>query len=248
MTRTLTLILFILLGLTHPAFAEHEYAIGISSIPDENSKVPELEAILREAYRRAGFTARFVYLPRLRDLEYANNGNIAASSVRARDAIEDYPNLMCLPTPILVGKVVAFTLNPRITITDREDLRGRPVGVVRGELVADKLAQATGAKVEMVGAYESLFEMLQRGRVDAVLLNARLGALLLRQYGIEGWSMSPPLQRSYYYHVINKMYAPLLAEKLDDAFREMILDGTMKTLAGKYASMIPDAPDADRGQ
>ncbi len=246
MTRILSLILLVLLGATQFAFAEHEYAIGINAIPDTTTKVPELEAILREAYRRAGFAARFVYLPRLRDLEYANNGSIAASSIRARNAIKDYHNLMCLPTPILVGKVVAFTLNPRITITDRDDLRGRPVGVVRGELFAEKLAKAAGAKIEMVGAHKNLF--LQRGRVDAVLLNANLGALLLHQYGIEGWSMSPPLQKSYYYHVINKMYAPLLADKLDNALREMILDGTMKKLAGKYAAMIPDTPDADGAQ
>ena len=64
MIRTLSLILFILLGATQLAFAEHEYAVGINSIPDENSKVPELEAIIREAYRKAGLKARFAYLPR----------------------------------------------------------------------------------------------------------------------------------------------------------------------------------------
>lgn len=111
-----------LLCISPPASAKEGYTVGITCYDIEKCRVPEVENVLREIYRRAGVEIHFAYLPRLRDLSDANDLAIDASSGRTMVAISRYENLVPVNIPLIRMSYIALTrqiiVRDNLTVSD----------------------------------------------------------------------------------------------------------------------------------
>lgn len=243
MRKILSVALLLALLLPPGASAKDSFTIGITCPAETKCTAVELEAALTEAYARAGYSVDFVYMPRLRTLFSVDVGETDAIAVSSRGALPGHPNIRLLPTPLIKVVVSAFTIGPGISISSPQDLEKYNVGVIRGQLLAVRLAKEHAHKVEEINTISSLVGMLRNGRVDALLLNRSSAHVFLADAGLFGYVESEPLTTSYLFHGINTAaYEPDQPEKIDKALREMIEDGTLKRLYGRLHELAPTLP------
>lgn len=111
MNAFVRIILLCLILLPSSVQAREWYVVGMPCLGFETCESPAAETIIQEMYRRIGAQARISYLPRLRDLEDANNNIIDASAARTINAISAFPNLIAVDEPLAKISIVAVTQN-----------------------------------------------------------------------------------------------------------------------------------------
>lgn len=243
MIRLLPLLLLLVATLPTNALADRVYTIGVSCPFGDQCKAPELENTLAEVYSRTGKKTRFVYAPRLRELQDANSGKVDATAVCSVAALQTLPNLALLPTPLIQIDVRAFSLDPNIVIAAPEDLASLVVGAIRGQFLSVTLAKKETASLHEVNDIENLISMLQLGRLDAILLNRTTGNMLLKKMGITEYTESASLHHEFLYHAVNKnSYTQEETAELDAVLRAMLHDGTVQRLFGRFHGMTPTLP------
>lgn len=199
--------------------------------------------MLSEAYARAGIRIRFIYTPRLRDLQYADTGTTDATAICSKNALQDYPRLKLLPTPVIQVNVCAYTMDPAVLINTPSDLATYKIGAIRGQYLAVLLARDNALKTVEIDTIQSLTGMLQHGRVDAILLSQAYARVFLADAGITSFTESPPLSSSFLYHAVNRnRFTPEQTSRIDAALLDMLHDGTAKRLFGKFDAMVPQLP------
>ena len=237
---TITLCLCLHSGIIFSADVQNTFVIGIWHIAENKCDMPEMEAILVEAYRRIGATVTFKCLPPKRDLVWANNHIIDGSAIRAKEVLRDYPNLVEVPVPLLHYSLCAFTANPDISIHNANDLQRYSVGVTLGKIADKTLLQQHGVNYQPFVSPKFAISLLQKGRLDVFVHDCLSFKSYLQQVQLENL-VSHPLYTGYAYHVINRKHKNIIP-KLSDAFTNMIQDGTMKRLAGRLVEYLPDRP------
>lgn len=243
MIRTLLCIALMLIMLPGPSRAETALMVGLPELycPDESDcEQLETKAIITEAYRRAGLKALFVLLPMERILIDLDSGNIDATYARTRKAIEGYDNLVQLTVPYNLVSIVAFYLDPDLSINSIADLVPLNPGIMRGDMLSVSMAKRAGIPYTLIDHIDLGFHMLKQRRVKAVLTDNTIGRILARHVNLNSYFVSEELFGATLFHTLNKKHAHLIP-RLEKAFRSMLKDGTTKRLAGKYADMIPEA-------
>ncbi|TIH12707.1 hypothetical protein D0S45_17200 [Marinifilum sp. JC120] len=224
------IILFLLLFtiLFTPAFARDTYIIGIPYLNTQKTSTPKVEGLINEIYSRANLSVEFKYFPGIRDLKSADSGITDGSAIRTLYVIAQYPNLTNVPTPMMKETISAFSKNPELVIAAPEDIRDLTVGVMRGSLSPTNLAHKYAKKVQMVDSYKSLLTLVEKGRVDAVIMLRSVAKQTIKKLKIQGLTESAPLITKKLYHIVNKKHAHTLNPKLDKAIKELLRDGTIK--------------------
>lgn len=220
------------------AHAGQEYVVGVPCITPSCS-YPEYENLLREAYSRTGNTIDFKRLPMLRDLMEADSGITDASLVRGGISINYYPNLLHVPVPLGSYEISIFTAKPGFTPQFPIDLAGASVGCLRGDLAAMHIAQSAQLGFTTHHDTKTILLMLQRGRLDAVLLPTYTGKVWAEQLGVTELHISRPIYKDFFYHSINRKHSALIPH-LSEALQKMYQDGTVKRLLGRHYNRILD--------
>ncbi|WP_319469955.1 transporter substrate-binding domain-containing protein [uncultured Pseudodesulfovibrio sp.] len=216
-----------------------QYTIGLPCLEYQTCASSEAEAFFTEVYGRIGIVPAFAYLPRLRDLEDANDGHTDACAGRTKASYQPYENLIPVKTPVATETIVAFTLKEGLRIDSWKDISSLRVGIVRGAQLPLQLCKQKGIERYVVGnTLQQVFHMLAESRVDAVVHHLQVGLNTARSIGIPV-RMSNVLYRDMVYHVLNRRHAGL-APKLARIFGEMLEDGTSARLLGKWAGMLPE--------
>ena len=219
---------------------QNTFVIGIWHIAENKCDMPEMEAILAEAYRRIGATVTFKCLPPKRDLVWANDNKIDASAIRAKEVLRDYPNLVEVPVPLLQYSLCAFTANSDITIHNANDLQRHSVGITLGKIADETLLQQYGVNYQTFVSPKSAISLLLKGRLDVFVHDCLSCKSFLQQLQLKN-VVFHPLYTGYAYHVINRKHKNIIP-KLSGAFTSMIQDGTLKRLAGRLVEYLPEKP------
>ena len=74
------------------------------------------ERVLRKAYQRIGITVEFRELPGERAIQIANEGKADGEAGRADVITKRYTNLVKIPVPIFLGKIVVFSKNVELPV------------------------------------------------------------------------------------------------------------------------------------
>lgn len=220
------------------AFPEQTLLIGVPSYLPQQRTFPELEAVLREACLRAGIKPAFVGFPMLRDLEEANNGSLDASGSRTAMALRGYPNMVQVPVPLSRVHYVFFSKTG--AEVNWKSMAGLRVGAKRGDMTPGLLARKNGVSLSYFNDPVKGFRLLEEGRLDVIIYGRTLGRVTAEAAGLTGYHVSPPVFSGYTYFSLNRKHEAMIPA-LSDALRDMHEDGTLRRLAGKYASMIPDS-------
>lgn len=187
------------------------------------------DRIVLEAFRRIGVAVRLVQLPSERSLRNANQGVDDGSYVRIAGLSALYPNLIMVPEPMSEFRFTVFTRDPALAPADWDSLRPLRVGIVTGWKLAEQhlqgAPQLTKARDEA-----TLFALLDKGRVQAIVASQHSGWAVARAHGYQGLhGVQPPLAVLPMYVYLNQKHAALVP-RLAQALRSMRADGSLQRL------------------
>lgn len=220
------------------ARAGREYVIGFPCF-DTMCSFPEFEALLTEMYARAGATVRFRRLPIERDLREANQGLIDGSLARNPEAIAQYPALVPVSPAIGEYTLSLFTLDAALADKPLNQLAGKRIGHLRGDVTAARLAREAGVRACTYGTVPGMLRMLRSGRLDAAVLPTVITRMAASPMGLANLHVFGPLSKTLFYHSLNRKHAALVP-RLEAALRGMYRDGTAKRLLGRYLTFTPE--------
>ncbi|NDP48124.1 MAG: amino acid ABC transporter substrate-binding protein [Sulfuriferula multivorans] len=182
-----------------------------------------LDAVAGEAFRRAGVKLRLVKLPAERGLINANAGTEDGDLTRIAGLEAHYPNLIRVPEKLIEYEFLAFSKNPTLA-TSLDVLRARPVGIIRGWKIYEKMLAGAPAVVSSDDSAQ-MFRQLQLDRIDVALYERWLGLSLLRKQDIQGiYPLEPAIAKRDMYIYLHKRHAALVP-KIAEALRAIKAEG-----------------------
>lgn len=175
-----------------------------------------LDAVVGEAFRRAGVKLKLIKLPAERALRNVNAGIDDGDLARIAGLEAEYPNLVRVPEKLMDWEFAAFSRNPALPAR-WETLRGLPVGHIRGWKIYER--ELAGAPYVVTAEDTAqLFRQLQLGRIDVALYARWQGLDLLQREGLsEVHMLEPVLARREMFLYLHKRHAarvPQIAEAL----------------------------------
>ncbi|WP_319470520.1 transporter substrate-binding domain-containing protein [uncultured Pseudodesulfovibrio sp.] len=183
-----------------------------------------LDQIVKEAFKRINIKAEIVFTNTRRSLVTVNNGELDAEINRVAGMEQTYTNLVRVPEPNMQMQFVAFA-RKKISISGWESLRKLRIGMVQGWKILEQHTREF-PHVTHLTEISTLFEMLERDRIDVVLYSKLTGCEELHKLDFDDiHPLSPPLATRDMFLYLHKSHERL-AVPLAEALREMKKDGT----------------------
>lgn len=221
----LSLLFVVLLGVAS-ALGQEVFVVNTPFTPPVSTF---FRLVLEEAFSRLQIPLLFQEVLAERSLRLVSSGVDDADCCRVLEAIHaDYPELLSVPVSFYTATFSAFSKDPALQIKNWQDLKPYNVGVVTGwKILVDEVARIEPAGYTKVDNLETLFKMLDLGRIDIATMGYRSGMMTIHDLGLEGiYVLEPPLAQRKMYMQLNKRHAELLP-KIAKVFQEMEADGTM---------------------
>ncbi|TVP61208.1 MAG: hypothetical protein EA349_00530, partial [Halomonadaceae bacterium] len=197
----LAVILFALIPTTsHSESATRVFQVAV--IDD----VPSTQAatrILSAAYGKLGIHMETTITPSRRALLLADQGLVDGDLFRVEAVAQQYPNLVQVPYPLLQGQLIAVVAPQHDNQLPDIDDRPLEVAVRRGVIIAETTAQNLGMKLVLTDSYRQMRILLERGRVDLLLVSdiEGLSPLYLSAWGHLGRVPDPVAQFTLYHYL-----------------------------------------------
>ncbi|WP_026960277.1 substrate-binding periplasmic protein [Aliagarivorans taiwanensis] len=164
-------------GLPVVRIATGEHEPFTSQLRDDGGLI---NAIVAAAFLRAGYQAKFDYLPWQRALATTQAGVYHASSYWA---YKEQRKLYFLHSePLVYGGSVLISLKGEPQYTDLDELSGKVVGAVRGYTYNEAFwlrGEQGEYKIELVNTDLQNFKKLLVGRIDALLIDYSVAQTLI---------------------------------------------------------------------
>jgi ABC-type amino acid transport substrate-binding protein len=195
----------------------------------------EYKSLYTEAFKRLGFEFRLQYHPDARAILNADTGKIDGTCGRVYELNADgnNPNLIRVDETIKVFRVVAFTLDRKISVDGWTSLKGERVTYVRGnKYIEDNVYNHVAKKNVIVsGSMEHATRMLAANRADIYIEGAVVMAFVknhpeLKELPIRVAGEIQSIKAYPFLHRSNADLVPLLAATL----KAMKEDGTFQQI------------------
>lgn len=188
--------------------------------------------VMTEAYRRVGIEIEITPLPGTRALVTANNGDDADGELFRISGVErEYSNLLPIKIPLSLSYWQVYTIDKDFVVDGWLSLKPYVIGVRNG--IATTEYGTEGMNTIKVNSNEQLFELLEKGRVDVIVLSKNNATKVLSNNpDIEVTLLDNPVEILPVYHYLHKKNSelvPLLTAVLDDMER----DGTIEAIFNK---------------
>ncbi|MGI2106536.1 substrate-binding periplasmic protein [Shewanella frigidimarina] len=184
------------------------YAIELVTFSAIENSVNTLicERVLKEAYRRINIDIVINQYPASRSLYLSEKGSTDGELFRIGGQNKKYPNLLQISVPINKLEAVAFTKNAQFTVNGWESLKPYKVGIQRGIRFAEKGTRSIkGLYTHVVNSNEQLFSLLEKDRVDVIVIAYLNGLETMQKLKIPGIKLLKPAIETYpLYHYLHK--------------------------------------------
>ncbi len=201
----------------------------ITSSPGHPGFINELA---RAAFGRIGVEVGVITVPTGRSLINVNDGIDDGDIFRVAGAEAAFPNLIRIPEKTLDTDFVAYTKRSDIRIRTWADLQPFSVAFAAGwrpyELNVKGVKELTKTT-----SINELPALLEKGRVDVILMDRWQGQWVIRQSGYRFHLLEPPLVRYEMFMYLNKKHAALVP-KVAKALADMKADGSYQQLYDLY--------------
>ncbi len=194
--------------------------------------------LLTEAAKRLGMTLELHEISGERALALADEGVADAECCRIPEIVlRQYHNLIPVSEGVFVVNFSAFARNPEIRISRWEDLKPYSVGTVTGwKILVQNMQRIEPKQSFVLDKPESLFRMLDNGRVEVALLGELSGIDAINKLNIKNIStLTPPLASNTLYLMFNKRHEKL-APKFAATLKAMQADGTAKRITDEVVN------------
>jgi len=193
--------------------------------------------LLEEIYKRADLKLEFVTLPGKRALIESSTGRIDGELSRIYEIGQEYPTLKRVPTPYGYVEPTAFTKKLNFTVSGWDSLKGYKIGVVIGIKFAE-LGTANQQNVSRVPRNELLFRMLERDRLDLIVMSKFNGLFYAKKFGLDSvYPLKPALERIHVFHYLHEKHKDIVP-KLDMVIKAMKKSGELEKLREEFMQEI----------
>lgn len=216
------------IAITSTSLQAAETIVLSTHLTPGNFAYKSTEAILSEAFRRNGLVVKLKHLPGERALIEANTGVTDGEAHRIYDIaeIKKLDNLVRIPEVQQTIKDYAWSVNVQSLEDGWSSLKPYRVGVIRGSVFLTKMAKEHAKNVYEVPRYETLFKMLNGGRLDIVITAPSRAK---KYEGDKIKKVEPALTFLPIYTYLHKKHKAL-APKIASALHEMKTDGSYNKL------------------
>lgn len=177
-------------------------------------RVPEV--IISEAYRRLKIPFKVVKLPPVRSLKMSNSGQFDGELARVKVDPIAYPNLIQVPVAIDLIDATVFSKSVDFKVDGWDSLKPYRIGIRRGVKFTQRGTQ--GMNVVVGNENAQLLKMLDKGRVDIIVLNKHNAIAAIEQLNLSNIQMLKPsvhyLEVFHYLHKKNLHLLPALTHEL----------------------------------
>lgn len=218
---------FIFSGVSAGSAADSRRMV-ISAIVNEQTHAMA-KHVLREAYRRIGYSVLFDDLPGQRALEWADKGVTDGDAARIEGTENTYTHLIRVKVPVVHFEGVAFTKTVDRPIRRWEDLKGFRIGVVRG--IRYSAIGTEGMEPFFANDMTHLFTILDKGRIEVAVAVLDAGRIEIeKHFKDSGIHVSgSPLFTAPLYHFVHIKHSQLVGP-LEAALSDMTASGQMERI------------------
>ncbi len=201
------------------------------SAPQEVAKL-----VLREAYARIGQPIEFVTLPGERALTESNAGRVDGELARVAGMEKKYPNL--IPVPVVISQFdgVAFSRKHDFPIDGWHSLKGYNIGAFTGSKFVEN--NTAGMDVVYVPGVKNLFSMLDRDRLDVIVIPYLSGLRYIKKNALTGFRKMKPALKTFtlyhYLHVRNLYLLPRITVVLKRMEKEKRIQAIRQEYVGRF--------------
>lgn len=228
-----TILAVVITLLVNSARAEQTLILNSSYYPPVTSETHDgvLDLVYRELSRRLGIRIEIQMLPAAeRVLLNANEGIIDGDVGRIEGLdMTLYPNLVRVPVPVIKYEFMVFSRNLDFRVAGSPSIMPYHVGIVRGWKIVEQTT--TGARsVTAVENAEQMFAMLDKNRLDIVVMEKLGGMELIKRMNLKGVKMLyPALLEGYFYPYLNNKHAALVP-RITAELRRMEQEGVLQKI------------------
>lgn len=191
--------------------------------------------VLEEVYRREGLVTRSSPLPATRANALALAGEVDGEVGRIQAYAEKNPTLLQVKPALYYLETVAFA-RKGVKVTNRDSLAPYRVGVVRG-IEHARMAAAMAKRIEAVGTYEQMFQMLDAGHIDVAIDSGVNGKRVLHKLGLKDIQAAGTLARLELFHLLHPRQA-LVADKIGKQIKLLKETGELDKLVSKAENQV----------
>lgn len=191
--------------------------------------------VLTKAYRKLGKTFSTKHLPAERSLKYSNLGKSDGELHRIAGIELKYPNL--IPIPVAINKIeaVALSHNKNILIDGWSSLKSYKVGIIRGIKFSENGTK--GMQPYVVNTNQQLFDVLDKGKVDLILLPRSTAIVLNNNRANKATILRPAVAEYKLFHYLHQKNYNLIAP-LQKVLQAMTDSGQIENLRKQYLISI----------
>jgi len=225
-------IMFLFLSLSSVVTASS--TLTFTTADDQNHhRAKAMNAVLTECFNRMGMTLEIIPMPSKRSLINADSGIEDGNFLRTDGISLAYPNLVKVPEPLTVNRIVAFSKNEKIQVQGWKSLLNYHVAYVNGWRNCERELKHSKAKT-IVKNETLLFTLLENNRADVGIFGQSTGTEVLNTLGYTDIkALEPPIVTSDLFLYVHKKHSGLIPG-IDKALKSMKRDGTYHNLVSLH--------------
>lgn len=187
--------------------------------------------ILRGAFQKAGIDYKISMFPWARAYDMATND--ANTCVYSTTRTEEREGLFKWVGPLVRNDWVLFGRVDSPKLTSLNDAKNYTIGGYQGDALTNYL-KAQGLKVDEANADRLNPQKLQAKRIDYWAAGAALGPYVASREGVTGLVPELQIKETQMFLACNKGVSDEVVTKLNAAIKQMMDDGTVKTINAHY--------------
>ena len=191
-----------------------------------------INELAREAFKRVGVEVEVTAVPTERSLINVNAGLDDGDIFRVAGVEAAYPNVIRIPEKTIDNDFIAYTKLPGVQLRDWADLQPYSVAYATGWKPYERNVKNVKELTTTPSIHE-LFPLLEKGRVDIILMDRWQGQWIVHQMGYKLKPLEPPLARFEMFMYLNKKHAALVP-RVAQTLRDMKADGSYKKIYDAY--------------
>jgi polar amino acid transport system substrate-binding protein len=226
LNRSIVFIILFFSFICFSATAEHQ--LVFSKTAGNNPYAEISETILKEAYHRIGIEIEGLSAPGGRALKMADEGMTDGLTNRIINIELKYRNLIRITPSIMKATIHVFSKDIAFTVSGWDSLTPYTIGIVRGIKTVEN--RTKGMRLFKVTLPSQLFDMLEKGRIDIIVLPTLIGFQTIRQGHYKGVKiLNPILHQEDVYHYLHKKHESLVGP-ISRVLKEMKEQGEIKSM------------------
>ncbi|WP_169569037.1 hypothetical protein [Sneathiella limimaris] len=222
------LVVFACFGLYSPNTIAVAETLEFGSIAS-SSLQPKTFPLIQKVYGKLNIPIKILPLPGRRSLEMSDAGQLDGEVFRIAHIEQQYKNLIRVPTPILVLRGFAYTLDGTVVNSEGDLAPSMRIGIQRGVVWSEAMVEGRKGVVR-ADELIHLVHRLHEGAIDVVLSADTYFEIEYQKQELAGsLTRGKPVIETPVYHYLHKKHENLVS-KVDATIKDILSESDQQTI------------------